>query len=523
MPGIGIGNRIGGSSGRGWTPEKLVDGHTILRYKPSDANGAVRDINGRESIYWDLVAGSTTLEAEKSSGNLIKYAVYKITATQTNFFYAGCAIGDLFACETVKTCDANNKVQRVLGNHATQGVTAKQFINGVADGVDDFMRVAPIASLIQPVSIYCVVKSVSHFNLDKFFDGEVSLGGYFSQSGDGSPLVNISAGTSSISVTANAMPIGSFHIARICFNGVNSSLQVDENLIWTGDAGSGNMGGLILAWRSIGTQFGNIEFKEFILRDVVDDVVVKNNIYNYFKREYFAGGSGKRRPMIGFICDDNSINNYSVAYPLLESYGFKGGYGIITGAFGEMTQARLIEMQTLGHEIMSHTVTHSQLTTLTIPEVITELTDSKAALEALGLDIHNVVYPGGGSNAAIATEVLKLYDGGFTTDYGNPLVVKMNLPLPLAKLARVQVDTTSLANLKTVVDKVITDDGGSVLFLYGHPSTWDATRIQIITDLFTYIKGKGVVIETPITIINRVKAFIPVSYYDWLGTDLVAG
>ena len=54
-----------------------------------------------------------SLGAEIAAGTLTSGLLYKITATQVNHFYVGCAVGEYFESDGTETCDANNKVKQV--------------------------------------------------------------------------------------------------------------------------------------------------------------------------------------------------------------------------------------------------------------------------------------------------------------------------------------------------------------------------------------------------------------------------
>ncbi|KKU90974.1 MAG: hypothetical protein UY21_C0014G0005 [Microgenomates group bacterium GW2011_GWA1_48_10] len=57
--------------------------------------------------------GSPTLGAELSSGTLTVGSWYEITASQTNYFYTGSAVGDTFVASAATALDANNKVKLI--------------------------------------------------------------------------------------------------------------------------------------------------------------------------------------------------------------------------------------------------------------------------------------------------------------------------------------------------------------------------------------------------------------------------
>lgn len=53
-------------------------------------------------------------EPEQSSGNLVVGAWYQITATQANYFYAGCAVGDTWRATAATALTAANKVIEIV-------------------------------------------------------------------------------------------------------------------------------------------------------------------------------------------------------------------------------------------------------------------------------------------------------------------------------------------------------------------------------------------------------------------------
>ena len=58
----------------------------------------------------DVVTYTPTPSAEISTDTLIVDYRYKITATEVNHFYVGCAINDYFTADATTALDASNKV-----------------------------------------------------------------------------------------------------------------------------------------------------------------------------------------------------------------------------------------------------------------------------------------------------------------------------------------------------------------------------------------------------------------------------
>lgn len=282
-------------------PAILKDGNTVSRYDRTISSGVVKDANGVESIYWDLMTGNQQRGAEQVSGNIILYAVYEITACQTDFFYAGCAVGDIFPCGVVKTCSATNKVKRVLGNHLTQPIVAKRPINGIFDGVDDFMKAASF-TLIQPEAIFSVVKVNQFVSNRAIFDGNTNFGGLQNMSGylgafasdTKTPRATLEfyAGAYPFSNSRNAnINIGAKIYLKAVFNGASSEFKIGGHPTLTGNAGSSNMNGL-----TIGTTGGigsvtPIHFSEMIVRKSfvsADETSIKTYLTRKHKLRKFA-------------------------------------------------------------------------------------------------------------------------------------------------------------------------------------------------------------------------------------------
>ena len=264
--------------------EIIADGNTAGWYMPTDAAN-VTAVSGVESIWWDMMYGKLgTLGSEKSSGAIVLYAVYKITATTSNFFYTGCAVGDVFVCGTVKTCSATCKVQQYLGNHITQSAAGNRPTNQVFNGTSSFMKIAAF-TLNQPEFVYMVVKPIAFTGYGTWFDGNANNTGNVLFAASGSPNIYAAAPTASAN-NAHAS-IGNYHIIRALYNGASSKLIVDATTPTTWNCGTNNMGGFTLG--KIGTAalyYGNIQVKEIIIRKVSDTSDDEATLYNYLKSKY---------------------------------------------------------------------------------------------------------------------------------------------------------------------------------------------------------------------------------------------
>ena len=120
--------------------------------------------------------------------------------------------------------------------------------------------------------------------------------------------------------------------------------------------------------------------------------------------------------------DDGFGDNYKVAWPILQKYGFVATFFIVT----EFIKPYIIDWEQLrdlidsGNSIGSHTVHHYNLSTLNTSQQEKELRESKRILEeGLGVDIKAFCYPYGGYNKVTLNLLSEAgYSLSFTTNEG---------------------------------------------------------------------------------------------------------
>ena len=133
------------------------------------------------------------------------------------------------------------------------------------------------------------------------------------------------------------------------------------------------------------------------------------------------------RPIV-ITFDDNNLDNYTVAFPIMKKYGFTGllyvPYNYI-GADGYMTANQLKEMAAAGWEIGSHSLNHPNLNIMPPERLRAEIVDSRKELEGLlGVPILTFAYPFGDvSSDAVdyvkfANYIAAMGATGFTADQG---------------------------------------------------------------------------------------------------------
>jgi peptidoglycan/xylan/chitin deacetylase (PgdA/CDA1 family) len=139
------------------------------------------------------------------------------------------------------------------------------------------------------------------------------------------------------------------------------------------------------------------------------------------------------RPII-ISFDDGHLNNYTAAFPIMKKYGFTGVLYIVTNYIGAdkyMNVEQIKEMAAAGWEVGSHSVSHSDLTSLEPQRQRYEVVESRAKLEeALGVPVLTIAYPFGISNSSVIDyAIFAGYIGGmglgFTYDQGTTNLYNM--------------------------------------------------------------------------------------------------
>jgi peptidoglycan/xylan/chitin deacetylase (PgdA/CDA1 family) len=127
------------------------------------------------------------------------------------------------------------------------------------------------------------------------------------------------------------------------------------------------------------------------------------------------------KPALTLMYDDGNDTDYTIAKPTMDQYGFKGSSAIITGQIGASGSLSLTQMKGLasdGWEIVSHTVDHPDMTTLTAAAADAELKDSKATLVADGFNVTDFAFPYGAYNDNLIADATQYYTSTRTFETG---------------------------------------------------------------------------------------------------------
>ena len=124
---------------------------------------------------------------------------------------------------------------------------------------------------------------------------------------------------------------------------------------------------------------------------------------------------GNRTPMVTFIFDDGNDTDYLIGKKVFKAQGAVACSAITTGFINtpdHLTPAQIIGLKDAGWEIMSHTVSHPNLKSLTPVEIDDELSRSKATLEGLGVTVNNIVYPFNRNDETVRAIASRYYRSG---------------------------------------------------------------------------------------------------------------
>ena len=119
---------------------------------------------------------------------------------------------------------------------------------------------------------------------------------------------------------------------------------------------------------------------------------------------HLSGHASLPEKPIVLTLDDGYVDNYTIVFPLLKEFGFKGTFFIVTEPidFNDqryMSWDNIIEMHNAGMEFGSHTRRHRDLRNLSESSLIDEILGSRMDIEArIHAPVHLFCYPSGRYN-----------------------------------------------------------------------------------------------------------------------------
>ncbi len=201
---------------------------------------------------------------------------------------------------------------------------------------------------------------------------------------------------------------------------------------------------------------------------------------------------------VTLMFDDGEENAYTAAKPVLDSYGFVGSAAIITEMIDEpdfMSAAQLQDLAAGGWEIASHSITHSDLTTLSRTAITRELRRSKLDLEELGFTVKNFALPFGAYNGAILAEGAKYYSSVRAFEQGqNPQGT-----FPFDVKVRGVINSTTPAELEGWINQALLNKQWVVIVFHKITEVGDDafyTPPAAFAEMLAAVAGSGVPVLT---------------------------
>jgi len=178
------------------------------------------------------------------------------------------------------------------------------------------------------------------------------------------------------------------------------------------------------------------KFKEHvkILADSGYQSILPDQLYDYLVY-------GKKLPEkpIMFTFDDTDLDQYTVAYPTLKQYGFKGVYFIMTVSIGKkgriayMNAQQIKELSDQGNIIASHTYDHKNFAKFNEEDWKTQIDEPTQKLEKItGKKVEYFAYPYGVYKSSLLP---KLKEHGFKAAF--ILSTKRDENYPLYTIRRI--------------------------------------------------------------------------------------
>ncbi|OZQ74970.1 polysaccharide deacetylase family protein, partial [Paenibacillus sp. VTT E-133291] len=203
-----------------------------------------------------------------------------------------------------------------------------------------------------------------------------------------------------------------------------------------------------------------------------------------------------QRPLVTFIDDDGAAAVWTVLKEVFVSRDTPCTIALVSSFLTDgigSSKTNLLQLQNdYGWEVASHTKTHRQLNSLTLPEAEAEMSESLSELKEMGFDVKHLVYPFGGPNAAVRDLARKYYKSAVNAAGGGI----NNLPIKQYSINRIglgsYMDTgkDNLTAYKALVDQAIANKSWLIFML--HIGETNAQGIQDLGDTIDYIKSQSV-------------------------------
>jgi peptidoglycan/xylan/chitin deacetylase (PgdA/CDA1 family) len=219
---------------------------------------------------------------------------------------------------------------------------------------------------------------------------------------------------------------------------------------------------------------------------------------------------GFAHPIVSVTFDDSIKSQYTNALPVLQKYGMKGTFYVISGQLnncsptsGDLCYMSTNDVKALyngGNEIGSHTITHPDLTTLNSTQLTQELGGSQAALQQLlgGAPVTDFAAPYGNVNSTVLAESQKYYVSQRGVQLGYNSIDNYNQQDLLVQDIN---STTTVAQLKSYIDYAKATNTWLILMYHDIDTDttvdpgYDTTPADFETHM-AYLAASGIKVET---------------------------
>ncbi len=210
------------------------------------------------------------------------------------------------------------------------------------------------------------------------------------------------------------------------------------------------------------------------------------------------------RPMVAFTLDDSISTDYSTVFPLAEARGIPLTTYVISnrvGNAGYLTWEQLHELRAAGWSVEDHTPSHTDLTSLTEPEIHAAMQAMDAAFLGAGLPHpEHISYPFTLSNDLVRGVVAEYRDTGREGVNGDAIIGwdQSGYEYAIQSHAVVNIQSgSSIAKYQALIDNAILSNEAVVFYTHDvstTPST-QGCHVDRFADLLDYALSKGDLID----------------------------
>jgi peptidoglycan/xylan/chitin deacetylase (PgdA/CDA1 family) len=202
--------------------------------------------------------------------------------------------------------------------------------------------------------------------------------------------------------------------------------------------------------------------------------------------------------MVTITLDDGWATQYTKARPALNARNIDATYALVTHALaqgwgGYMTTPQVRTLVAEGNDIASHTLTHPNLTTLSAPQLTSELQDSQAWLVS-NLDlpaVPNFVVPYGIYDSTVQSAIRQFYGSSRTVNAGRNFRDTLMYELRGNDVHR----AVTVNTVRGWIDQALAEKSWLILvfheFVDGTPTRDTQYKTAHFTAILDYVRTRG--------------------------------